>query len=94
MQITLAGFPGLRIPRTLDVDALPRPERDTMCALVDALCKAPHVPPPRAPGAADLRTYRLEIDDSGRRNTLEVSDPINDERMSALVQMVRAHLER
>lgn len=88
----LAYLPGLARPRTLDVDSLPRPERDRMCALVDAARASAPAPQKRAAGAADARTYTLDIDDGGRCTTLKLAEPIADPQCSALVQALRDHL--
>jgi len=91
----LASFPGLRQPKTLDVGALSGPERDQVCALVDAvrddLGRAAPKPTVARP---DARTYTLAIDDAGACHTVHLTEPVEDVRFAALLHSVRMHLAR
>jgi len=84
----LAYLPARNAPRTLDVDALPRPAQDRLHALVDALCETP---PANARGSPDARTYTIAIEDGQERKSFRFSDPVN-ERCAALMDALRAHL--
>ena len=93
----LASFPGLRQPKTLDVSALSGPERDHVCALVDAVRH--DLGHPNATGRPlvsrpDTRTYTLAIDDAGACHTIHLTEPVEDVRFAALLHSVRMHLAR
>ena len=84
----LAYLPARNAPRTLDVDALPRPAQDRLRALVDALCAAP---PTVAGASPDARTYTIAVEDGGERKSFRFSDPVG-EHCAALMDALRSHL--
>ena len=41
------------------------------------------------PGAADLRRYTITVEDNGRSRTLELTDPVDDPALNALIDSLR-----
>ena len=90
----IASFPGLRRPAIVDTDALSEPERNEMCALVDAARVFTTSAVPAATPPPDARTYTLEIEDGTRRRLLRVCEPVHDPAIAALLAKVREHVAR
>ncbi|HZQ60885.1 MAG TPA: protealysin inhibitor emfourin [Casimicrobiaceae bacterium] len=86
----LAYLPGLARPRTLDLDTLPAPERERICALIDAARgQARHDAASRAP---DARTYTIDVENGARSTSFALTEPFADEHCARLVEALRAHL--
>ncbi len=100
----IAYLPGLARPFVIDSAALAAEEAQRLAALVeDAGVLGPatskrNVEPAstgqrRGPGAsgrgADLRSYRITVDDGSRRRTLRLQDPL-DPQLAPLVEFLRA----
>jgi hypothetical protein len=84
----IASFPGLRRPVTIDCDALPAEQAARLRALVERTRSAAAPTAPR-PGAADTRTYTVEIDDGRECRTLRIPEPVVDQDLRALVDELR-----
>lgn len=84
----IASFPGLRRPVTIDCDALPPQQAARLRALVERT-RGVAVPSGGPPGAADMRTYTVKIDDGRECRTLRIPEPVVDEDLRALVDELR-----
>ena len=84
----IASFPGLRRPVTIDCDALPPQQAARLRTLVER-ARAAASPASAPPGAADTRTYTVEIDDGRECRTLRIPEPIADQDLRALVDELR-----
>jgi hypothetical protein len=88
----LAFFPGLQRPISIDVDALPASDADRLRQLVRAanfFALPAHIGTP-PPGAADMRTYTLTIEDGGQHHTVRIAEPITDATLQELVEALQA----
>jgi hypothetical protein len=86
----IGAFPGLAVPRTIDIDTLPPEDRATVERLVEeaGFFHLPRqLPPP--PGSADYESCEITVDDGPRRHTVTVSDPIAHPALQALVARLR-----
>ncbi len=87
----LAYFPGLSKPIVVDSERLPAQEADKLRQLLNAArffdlppaLKAP------APGAADYRKYTITVDDDSKHHTVQVTDPIEDPSLRALLNYLQ-----
>lgn len=94
IQGGVAYFPGLAAPAEVAADALPPDQRaELAAALAEAnfFDRAP--PPPAAPGARDVRSYEITVDDQGRTRTMQVSDPVPSD-LQRLVRVLREFTHR
>jgi hypothetical protein len=98
MRVTLkieggiASFPGLQQPVSVAVDTLPSKPQAQMRSLI-ADCDFFNLPPrldAPAPGAADYRTYVITVETAQQTHTVTVHDPVRDERLQRLIQLLRA----
>ena len=84
-----AAIPGLRRTPTVHASTLPGEQRDQLEALVadrtifDAV--APHA------AVRDARSYVLTVDDGDSRRTVRSSDPVVDQRLRALRDLISGH---
>jgi hypothetical protein len=83
----LAYFPGLAKPITID----PAQDAATLAQQVNAadffnLPAQANTPTPRG---ADYQSYTITIDDGQRRHTVQVTEPITDPNLQALVEHLR-----
>jgi len=91
-----AYIPGLSGPTTVDTASLPADEAAALEAAVEradfsvdaALEAAP------ASGSADHRTVTVTVEDDGSSRSVTVSEPIEDDRLRALVDRVLASAGR
>jgi hypothetical protein len=91
-----AYIPGLSGPTTVDTASLPADEAAALEAAVErtdfsaeaALGAAP------PPGSADHRTVTVTVEDDGSSRSVTVSEPIEDDRLRALVDRVLASAGR
>lgn len=87
----IAYFPGLSKPVVIDTNELPVEEAAELERLVEAadFFGLPAVsPPPR--GAADYQQYTISVASPGHSHTVRLADPIEDPRLRALVDRLRA----
>lgn len=94
MEGGFAQIPGLSAPKTLDSATLSAQDANEMRQLVQGanFFELPAVLNKPAPGAADYRTYHITIEDNDRYHTIQVSDPINDPRLQALLTFIQQHI--
>jgi hypothetical protein len=82
----IAYLPGLNRPLTLDTAALPAEQAaqlEDLIAAADIFERDEPAAPPA--GAADIYRYTLEVQQSRRRRTLHLADPISDTKLQALL---------
>lgn len=91
----VAHFPGLSQPITIDSDELPEEEADRLERLVNAahFFDLPSVTSPPLRGAADYRRYTITVEDSQRRHTVQLVDPIQDPDVQALLTYLQAKMK-
>jgi len=87
----LGHFPGLNEPVSIDTAELPPEEAAHIEGLVGGadFFGRPEAAGVPAPGAADLRRYTITVDASGRSRTLELTDPVEDTALNALIDSLR-----
>ena len=85
-------FPGLDEPVIVDTADLPSDEAaglESLVAAADFFDKPERIGAP-PPGAADLRRYTITVEDGdGRSHTVEVTDPVEDLALLALIDSMR-----
>ncbi len=91
MEGGIAYFPGMSQPVTIDTDALPVEEAKALERLIEearffALPTSAAAPPR---GAADYRQYTLSVATPGRRHTVQMTDPVEDPHVRALVDHLK-----
>jgi hypothetical protein len=87
----LAFIPGLSKPITIDSEALSTQETDKLKQLLDAahfFDLPPVIGTPRS-GAADYRRYTITVDDGSRHHRVQMTDPINDPNLQALLTYLK-----
>jgi hypothetical protein len=87
----VAHFPGLSKPAVLESDKLTpaqAAELQERVAAADFFALPPTVGQ-AAPGAADLRTYTISVDDAGRRHTVQAVEPLSTPGLAELVAFLR-----
>lgn len=89
----LAYFPGLSSPITIDGNALPPQEADKLKQLLDAVhfFDLPPVLNVPAPGAADYHQYTITVDDDSKHHTVQMTDPIEEPNLQALLAHLKTH---
>jgi len=90
----LAYLPGLSRPRTLDLEALPTPERERICALIDGARASAAARRSASQTKPDARTYTIDVEDGDRNSTLTLTEPFGDASCASLVAVLREHLDR
>ncbi len=87
----LAYFPGLSKPITIDGNTLPAQEADKLKQLLDAthFFDLPPVLNAPAPGAADYRQYTVTVDDDSKHHTVQMTDPIEEPNLQALLSYLK-----
>ena len=97
MQITfsmgggLAHFPGLSAPVSIKEDDLSASEASEVRKLLqdaDFFALPAKHGAPRG-GAADHRTYTITVEDGGKKHTVTVTDPVQDECMQRIIALLR-----
>ena len=88
-------FPGLDEPVELDTADLAPDETSRLERLIgaaDFFDRPEHVGVPApGPGAADQRHYTITVeDDDGRSRTVEVTEPVEDAALLALIDSLRS----
>jgi hypothetical protein len=97
MEGGLAAFPGLSKPVTLDLQQMPQEEAARWEQLVQAarFFDRPAVVGAPRPGAADYRRYTITVEEGGRRHTVQLTDPVSDPDLHALLDALKqAAVER
>jgi hypothetical protein len=87
-----AAVPGLSRPVDVDTAALPAEQRDEIERLVAAACvfAQPAARGAAHPGAADVRTYTITVEDAGQSHSIRLTDPIEDPALVEMVEWFRA----
>jgi len=86
----IAYFPGLAKPVTIDTAQAPQDADMLARQLADAdFFNLPSVANSPAPRSFDAQTYTITIDDGQRQHTVQVSEPITDPNLRALVDHLR-----
>jgi Emfourin len=88
-----AHFPGLSRPVRIDTDELAPDEAGRLNGLVERARffeQPPEVGTP-PPGAADLRSYTITVEEGDRKHTVQTSDALTDGALRDLVEHLRAH---
>ena len=97
MQVQLqteGGFayiPGLSKPITIGSESLPVQEVNKLKQLLDTahfFDLPPVIGTPR-PGAADYRRYTITVDDGSRHHSVQMTDPIKDPNLQALLAYLK-----
>jgi hypothetical protein len=88
-------FPGLNKPVTVDVDHLDKEEAEELKRLIAAarFFALPAAVGAPARGAADYQYYILTVEDGGRRHTVRVLVPVEDQVLDDLVRMIQKHVK-
>ena len=87
-----AHFPGLSRPVRIDTAELAPEEAEELKALVERARffeQSPDVGAP-PPGAADLRSYTITVQDGDRTHTVRTSDALSDPALRDLVEHLRS----
>lgn len=85
-----AHLPGLARPCSVDVRALPADAVATLEGLLDAA--AP--PGPTATRGADRRRYVIDVSAGRRRQTVTLTDPVEDPTLARLVEVLLSTARR
>jgi hypothetical protein len=97
MQVQLqidGGFafmPGLSKPTTIGSETLSSQEIDKLRQLLDAVhfFELPPVINTPKPGAADYRRYTITVDDGSKHHKVQMTDPIQDPNLQALLTFLK-----
>jgi hypothetical protein len=87
-----AHFPGLSRPVRIDTAELAAEQADQLEGLVERarfFDQPPEVGSP-PPGAADLRSYTITVQDGDRTHTVKTSDALADPALRELLEHLRA----
>lgn len=87
-----AHFPGLSRPVRIDTTELPPEEAKAVEALVERarFFDQPQSLATSAPGAADLRSYTITVEDGDRTHTVTTTDTLEDPALRDLIEHLRA----
>jgi len=88
-------FPGLNKPVTVEVDQLDSQDAEELKRLIEAarFFDLPATVGAPARGAADYQYYILTIEEKGRRHTVRVLVPVEDQVLDDLVQATQKHVK-
>jgi hypothetical protein len=88
-----AHFPGLSRPVRIDTAELAPEQADHLKGLVERarFFEQPAEVGAPPPGAADLRSYTITVEDGDRRHTVKTSDALADPALRDLVEHLRTH---
>ena len=90
----IAYFPGLAKPINLDTETLPAQDAEEMRRLVaaaDFFSLPESIGQQPARGAADYRHYTITVDDGSAHHAVQVTDPVSDPHLEALIAFARKH---
>ena len=87
-----AHFPGLSRPVRIDTTELAPEQADRLKGLVERVrfFEQPAEVGAPPPGAADLRSYTITVQDADRTHTVKTSDALTDPALRDLVEHLRA----
>lgn len=87
-----AHFPGLNRPVRIDTADLAQGQADQLKGLVERarFFDQPGEVGAPPPGAADLRSYTITVEDGDRKHTVQTSDALADPALRDLVEHLRA----
>lgn len=87
-----AHFPGLSRPVRIDTTELAPEQADRLKGLVERarFFEQPAEVGAPPPGAADLRSYTITVQDADRTHTVKTSDALTDPALRDLVEHLRA----
>lgn len=87
-----AHFPGLSRPVRIDTAELAPEQAHHLKGLVERarFFEQPAEVGAPPPGAADLRSYTITVEDGDRRHTVQTSDALGDPGLRDLVEHLRA----
>jgi emfourin len=88
-----AHFPGLSRPVRIDTGKLAPEQADRLEGLVQRanFFEQPSEVGTPPPGAADLRSYTITVQDGDRTHTVQTSDALTDPALRDLVEHLRTH---
>jgi hypothetical protein len=91
MEGGFAYLPGLNKPITIGSETLSTQEIDKLKQLLDAahFFDQPSVIGAPRPGAADYRRYTITVNDGSRHHTVQMTDPIQDPNLQALLTYLK-----
>lgn len=86
-----ASIPGLSKPITIRSETLSTQEIDKLKQLLDTVhfFDLPSVIGKPRPGAADFRRYIITVDDGNRHHEVQMTDPIEDSNLHALLTYLK-----
>ncbi|RKH21158.1 hypothetical protein D7Y13_00675 [Corallococcus praedator] len=87
----LAFIPGLNRPHVFKLGDLPPAQADAIARSVQAASffERPARVGTASKGAADQTRYVLTIEDEGRRNTVQLLEPVEDPSLRALLDLLK-----
>jgi hypothetical protein len=88
-----AQFPGLSRPLRIDTTQLAPEQAGQLKGLVERARffeQPPEVGAP-PPGAADLRSYTITVEEGNRKHTVQTSDALTDPALRDLLEHLRTH---
>jgi hypothetical protein len=87
-----AHFPGLSRPVRIDTAELAPEQAERLTGLVERarFFEQPHEVGAPPPGAADLRSYTITVQDGDRTHTVRTSDALADPALRDLVEHLRS----
>jgi hypothetical protein len=91
MEGGLAFIPGLSKPITINSETLPNQETDKLKQLLNTahFFELPPVIGTPGAGAADYRRYTITVDDGNRHHTVQMTDPVKDPHLQALLTYLK-----
>jgi hypothetical protein len=86
-----AALPQLSRPQSIDTEAIdPARARELESIVRDVdFFALPVRSDTTSPSAADLITYSITVQNQGREHTVELTDPVSDERLMRLIDTLR-----
>ena len=87
----IAYFPGLSKPVVVNSADLPTEQASELQQLIDDshFFELPAASRSLPKGAADMRSYTITVEVGRRRSTVRLVDPIEDERLQALIDFLQ-----
>jgi hypothetical protein len=91
MEGGFAFFPGLSKPITINSETLSTQQSEKLKQLLETahFFDLPPVIGTPGPGAADYRRYTITVDDGSRHHTVQMTDPIKDPNLQALLNCLK-----
>jgi hypothetical protein len=87
----VAFFPGLAKPIVLNSSDLPKDQVAQLKQLIDStrFFELPAASRSLPKGAADMRSYKITVEDGRRRRTVRLTDPIENTNLQALIDFLQ-----